>query len=489
MLADEATSFSLNREMHHRFLYLFVIFCGCSFSSQAEALKPESAKQSTAFSKIKEILKPYGAKAALSVRNLRGDTQYSHNSLGSYPPASLAKIFSSACVLNELGPDFRFETPWSYRGKIKGSTLEGDIVVSGSGDFSFVIEDLKMIVEYIRFALGIKTITGKLVFETRFLSKPFMSFSDDFNHDRGRAFSAAITAAPINHNAFAIWVIPEKPRPRIEIFPKKSIDLKIENKLRLMPGRFRGSRTNLDFRIDKSRLIMNGQIGASDDLRIYYRALPNPYESFAKLFQYNFNLLGGRWDGSFELKNESEKTGNLWTHRSTNMSRLLIDVNKLSTNFGAEMALMAAAHQRTKLPVNESKVTELLKNCLSSFGLSEKEILLENASGLSRTSRFQPAAMTKFLSELSGARFFPEFLSNLSVLGQDGTTKSRLQAYEGRARLKTGTLKNVRALAGYVFPQGRALMSMALVLDCGKCDLERWEKLEDQILKILIKET
>ncbi|MGA0164306.1 MAG: D-alanyl-D-alanine carboxypeptidase, partial [Bdellovibrionota bacterium] len=202
--------------MHKRFLYFFIIFSWVSFSIQAEGGKLESEAHSIAFSKINEILKPYGAKAALSVRNLRGKIEYSHNSLGSYPPASLAKIFSSACVLNELGPDFRFETPWSYRGKIEGSTLEGDVIVSGSGDFSFVIEDLKMIVEYIRFALGIKSITGKLIFETQFLSKPFMSFSDDFNHDRGRAFSTAITAAPINHNAFAIWVIPEKPRPRIE---------------------------------------------------------------------------------------------------------------------------------------------------------------------------------------------------------------------------------------------------------------------------------
>ena len=472
-----------------RSLFLYIIFCWISFSTRAEEVRVEPATHSIAFSKINEILKPYGAKAALSVRNLRGKVEYSHNSLDAYPPASLAKIFSSACVLNELGPDFRFETPWSYRGKIDGSTLDGYIVVSGSGDFSFVIEDLKMIVEYIRFALGIKTITGKLIFETRFLSKPVMSFSDDFSNDRGRAFSAAITAAPINHNAFSIWVIPEKPRPRIEVLPQDSIDLKIENRLRLMPGRFRGSRTNLDFRIDERKLIMSGQIGASDDLRIYYRALPNPYESFAKLLQYNFNLLGGRWDGSWELKDESAKTGSLWIHRSTNMSRLLIDINKLSTNFGAEMALMAAAHQQAKQPVNESKVTEFLKSCLSSFGLSEKEILLENASGLSRTSKFQPAAMTKFLSEISEAKFFPEFLSSLSVLGQDGTTQSRLQALEGQARLKTGTLRDVRALAGYVFPQRGMPMSMALVLNCGNCDLERWERLEDQILRILIRGT
>ncbi len=449
----------------------------------------ESGERSKRFARVSEILKAYGDNAALSVRTLRGAVEYAYNDGKLYSPASLAKIFSSACVLDELGSDFRYETPWSYRGTINNSTLEGDIIITGSGDFSFVIEDLKMIVEYLRVALGIQRINGKMIFETNFLSKPILSFSDDFQGDRGRAFSASITAAPINHNAFSIWVMPDRPRPRIEILPQDTIDLKIENRLSTIPGRFRGSRTNLDFRLDERKLIMSGQIGGGDDLRIYYRALPNPYETFARLFKHNFNLLGGQWKGDWEIATNVVKSGNLWTHRSMNMSRLLIDVNKLSTNFGAEMALMAAAHKSSKSPVDERKVTDFLSRCLASFGMSKKEIFLENASGLSRNSQFQPAAMTSFLSKLSESKFFPEFLSSLSVLGQDGTTKSRLQNFGGMARLKTGTLRDVRALAGYVFPEQGMPMTMALVLNCGRCDLERWQRLEDEILKILIKGT
>jgi serine-type D-Ala-D-Ala carboxypeptidase/endopeptidase (penicillin-binding protein 4) len=47
----------------------------------------------------------------------------------------------------------------------------------------------------------------------------------------------------------------------------------------------------------------------------------------------------------------------------------------------------------------------------------------------------------------------PEFTASLPIAALDGTVRRRLResAAAQRARLKTGTLKNVAALAGYVF--------------------------------------
>ena len=45
--------------------------------------------------------------------------------------------------------------------------------------------------------------------------------------------------------------------------------------------------------------------------------------------------------------------------------------------------------------------------------------------------------------------FKQEFIDTLPIAGQDGTLKKRLKQPGSRLRLKTGTLKNVRALAGY----------------------------------------
>jgi serine-type D-Ala-D-Ala carboxypeptidase/endopeptidase (penicillin-binding protein 4) len=46
----------------------------------------------------------------------------------------------------------------------------------------------------------------------------------------------------------------------------------------------------------------------------------------------------------------------------------------------------------------------------------------------------------------------PEFTASLAIVGMDGTARNRLKKREeaGHAHVKTGTLDNVSALAGYV---------------------------------------
>lgn len=457
-----------------RYLGIF-LFCSLSFpilaSTQLE---------------IQKLLAPYGKKAAFSLKTLDGKSLIEINSKDYFKPASTAKLISTACVFEGLGSDFQFETPWSYQGRIENGVLHGDIIVKGRGDFSFVIEDLKMIVEYLRFVHGIKEINGKLIFDTSYLSQPVIQAYEGFDGDRGRAFQSILTALPINHNAFSIWVVPDPKAARVEVLPYGGLDLKIENKLKQTKGRLGGSQTNLDFRPESLRLILSGKIGLDDPVKIYYRALPNPYESLARLFEANFQLVGGTWKRQWAFSNSTEKSKLLWVHRSRSISRLLIDVNKLSTNFGAEMALWAAAAKKLGEPVNLEKADQYLASCLRDFGFLGAEFQLQNASGLARSSKFQPEAMTRFLASIPRKPYFPEYLSTLSILGQDGTTRSRLKGFNGKARLKTGTLSDVRSLAGYIFPTAEVPRIMTLVLNCSNCDMQNWQRVEDKILELLI---
>src|SRR6188472_1964859 len=64
----------------------------------------------------------------------RGDTLYSRNAGKLFMPASNMKIFTSAVALARFGPDYRFTTPFSARGRISDGALIGDLVVTGRGD-------------------------------------------------------------------------------------------------------------------------------------------------------------------------------------------------------------------------------------------------------------------------------------------------------------------------------------------------------------------
>ncbi len=79
-------------------------------------------------------------------------------------------------------------------------------------------------------------------------------------------------------------------------------------------------------------------------------------------------------------------------------------------------------------------------------------LAMDNGSGLSRSERIAPRTMARAIEFALKGQHAPELLMSLPVAGVDGTMRNRLKGTRahGWARLKTGTLKNVTALAGTV---------------------------------------
>ena len=89
---------------------------------------------------------------------------------------------------------------------------------------------------------------------------------------------------------------------------------------------------------------------------------------------------------------------------------------------------------------------------LKTRGLEFPELVIGNGSGLSREARMSADSMAELLVGARASRFAPEFLTSLSLGGLDGTLQKRFQNVEdpSRIRMKTGTLKDVSNIAGYV---------------------------------------
>lgn len=457
---------------------IFFIFLSAS-SLQAEV--------NSLATQVTQIFRAYGERVGVSIRDPSGQQIVSLNAKKDFVPASVAKLVSSACALKELGPDHRLASVFYTRGEIQSGVLKGDLVIQGFGDFSFVIEDLKMITEKLFHVFGIRKIEGDLVFLTGFLEQTRIPISEDFSGDRGRAFSALLSAVPINHNSFSVWVSSSDQKARAQVFPVGAVDLKIENTLKVTKGRLGGSRTKLNYLPQFQRLSLSGQIGERDPARAYYLSLPDPYESYAGLFRINFVNLGGEWKGKHRFeKSPKDRDQLLYKHESRSISRLLIDINKLSTNFGSEMLNLHAAFQRFQRPATLASGQSFLKDCLSNYGLSSSEMALSNASGLARDSQVQAEALSQFLHLQRREEHFPEYLASLSILGRDGTTRRRLPQMKGEARLKTGSIRGVNTIAGYVGENIKDSYSMVLLLNCESCNMREWEKKEDEVISLLI---
>jgi len=94
----------------------------------------------------------------------------------------------------------------------------------------------------------------------------------------------------------------------------------------------------------------------------------------------------------------------------------------------------------------------VVKTFFDARGLAMPELVIENGSGLSRIDRISAHSMGRLLLAAWDSPVMPEFVSSLSLVGADGTMKKRLTAsgVAGRAHIKTGSLADARAVAGYV---------------------------------------
>jgi D-alanyl-D-alanine carboxypeptidase/D-alanyl-D-alanine-endopeptidase (penicillin-binding protein 4) len=174
-----------------------------------------------------------------------------------------------------------------------------------------------------------------------------------------------------------------------------------------------------------------------------------------KLFRTLWRSLGGTWEGAAVEAQTPAGTRLLARRESRPWGELLRHMNKASDNprtrllyLSLGLAGMADEPQATTAELAGREV----RRWFAEHDIPLAELVLDNGSGLSRSERITPLQMALMLKAAWHGRHAPELLMSLPVAGVDGTLRRRLQGSPaaGWARLKTGTLRNVVALAGYV---------------------------------------
>ncbi len=436
-------------------------------------------------SEVRSQLSRFGSDVGLSVRSLDGEELLQVNGQKLFVPASTAKLISSSCVLKELGIAHSLKTQFGYVGDFSDGVIKGSFVIRGAGDPSYVIEDLKQDIEVIQKVFGVREIRGQLIFDASFLGVEKLTLNDDFSGDDGRSFAVELTSFPFNHNSFSIWVWPEAGSVRAQHYPREALSPKVSNRVKLVSGSTQA--VVVQYNRDTQTIELSGSIGRDASPRVIYRAVPDVYDSLARVFQRVWAESGGIWNSvDYRVSVKPISFNKIWTHESRPITRMFLDINKLSTNFGSELLSLVAAEDKYGAPATLAKSQQLLKDCLKDWGISSQRVELENASGLSRKSRVAPSAFTEIMAKTRREDFFPELLSSLSILGQDGTTRSRLGEYSGRARLKTGSIKGVRSIVGFLDPQSSKAMAFALIFNGSKMSDADLRGVEDKVIQAIL---
>jgi D-alanyl-D-alanine carboxypeptidase/D-alanyl-D-alanine-endopeptidase (penicillin-binding protein 4) len=189
-------------------------------------------------------------------------------------------------------------------------------------------------------------------------------------------------------------------------------------------------------------------------------------EFIERLFRGLWTYLGGSFSGQVVEGRAPDDARLLAEHSSRPLAEVLRDINKTSDNPLARLLFLSLGTGGAVAGSNTSADSaRAVRSWLQQQGIGDAGLVLDNGSGLSRSERIRPAMLAALLAAEYRSNWAPEFVSSLPIVALDGSMRRRLadSPAAGRARLKTGSLRNVAAIAGYV-PDGSGQMQVVVAM-------------------------
>jgi D-alanyl-D-alanine carboxypeptidase/D-alanyl-D-alanine-endopeptidase (penicillin-binding protein 4) len=152
-----------------------------------------------------------------------------------------------------------------------------------------------------------------------------------------------------------------------------------------------------------------------------------------------------------DAKPSVARTGStIYVNRSAPLSSVVQPMLKNSVNLYAEAIMRLNASGPGVATMFRAQ--ESVQKRLTLWGIPPDAYQLVDGSGVSRRSVISAEALAAVLKRMYDPTMRSPFIQALPVAGIDGTLLQRMRktAAERNLRAKTGTMSNVRSLAGYV---------------------------------------
>ena len=429
-----------------------------------------------------------------------GEVLHEHNGDKLFAPASTTKLYSVATALDDLGADYRFETPLKYTGTRTEATIQGDVILVASGDptmggrttasgeIAFTDSDhtyanwmndatltpqdplagIKQLAEQIASA-GIKRIAGDVLVDDRMFERAEGSGSGP----------GQLTPMMVNDNVIDFLIEPTeagKPakvtvRPETSLFTIKSEletvgpDDKLETWIRVDRD---SSRPGAERNGANAVLRLTGKIPAGREPLVRHYEVPDPAGFCRSLLIEALRQAGVHVGGKPALRHPPSSTmpsreevaalpeiARLVSPPFAENARLIL---KVSHNLHASTLplLVAAKHGQRTLGDGLKLEAAFLRKA----GVDVEAISFGGGAGGSRSDYVTPRVTVELLKYMSTRPDFDVYHRALPILGVDGTLAKSVgpeSPVRGQAQAKTGTLVWDNGLAGRGLCTSKAL--------------------------------
>ena len=369
-------------------------------------------------------------------------------------PASVIKLFTTYSALLDLGFDYRWETKFFYTGRIRNGVLKGDLYVKASGDPTLATKHIYDIASQVR-AAGITKIQGNIIID-RTLFQVTSKNNSGFDKNVYSPYNAMPDAIMFNKRKSTFCITPQGKRAKIvKDVPDKSY--KIVNKLKMVNGSCRRGRSWPRVSIktnssSRSTIFLTGKLSKRCGKRTICKVVSMPHRAFYYALRNGLKNIGVHMTGILKLKRVPSKAKYLFSHHSESLENVISTIAKKSDNLMARQLMLTLGSKHYAAPSTTYKSRKAIEGILNRYNILEKgKTFIANGSGLSRSAKLTAKSLANLLHH-GAENYGQRWMDTLAIAGIDGTIKRRFSnsSVYGRAWMKTGTIKGVKNIAGYV---------------------------------------
>lgn len=466
---------------------LWTTFAAAAAAGQRIVVAPPAATTVAALTAQidAQIQQPRFAAAAWGIAVVSldsGRTLYAHGADRLLQPASTAKLFTAALSLSELGPDYRTSTQLLADGKISNGRLDGPLILRGGGDPTLGVESSGDWAERMASqaaAQGLRFVRGGLIADDTGFAGPAHGSGWEAE-DLQSWFAVPASALSVNENSARVTVTPAAAAGQpatISMTPQEALP-SIEGRL-LTTARRTPDNINLYRGPGDDTLHVFGSVAAGGHPRDFKLAMADPARVAAlqlshALKIHRVQIIGKlrvvRWPQPSPMSSTSPKL--LAEVRSPTVASILERGLKRSQNLYLQnLLLTVGANQPSSAHAgfvsSESRGIQALRRLLKVIGIEPSASQIGEGTGLSRRDLVTPAAMVRLLSYLAAQPYAALVRDALPIAGVDGTLIGHMRrtAAENNVHAKTGSMRYVHCLAGYVTTAGGERLAFAIMLN------------------------
>jgi D-alanyl-D-alanine carboxypeptidase/D-alanyl-D-alanine-endopeptidase (penicillin-binding protein 4) len=427
-------------------------------------------------------------------------------------PASTIKLLTTLVALDILGPKYRWRTELFTDGAIKNATLKGNIYFVGHGDPKWIPEELARLTKKLR-EMGVQRIDGNLIFD-RSAYAPQVMEELTIDGEALRAYNVPPDPLLYAFRTLSFQINPNKHGDAFNItYTPKLARFMIQNNIVMSPEPCDGSKRDIRLEITpepSSTSLTTKNKTAGQWLATFTGEIPQNCRGISynvvKFDPDTFLTLGftAAWEdaGGSWTKPPRGQAGSvpvyarpLLSFEGLSLLDAADDINKFSNNVMARQVFLTLALEKMGKPADIASGEKVIQAWLAQRGLSFPELVIENGSGLSRNETISARNLNNLLIAAQNLPIADVFTNTLPLAGSEGTVRNRLITQlrkflhlkkKPEARIKTGTLNNVRTISGYVFSKSGRTYAVTSFINDPKAN--RGQEIHDQLLVWLLED-